>query len=191
MLTILLVGELGSRLENLGELLTQAGHTIERIPSDRLLQLDTLIDVLQPHLVLIDYTDPMRDSVEQFCITPYDADSPMLVLAQELDPDLGNRLRQSGLAVYTGASIEMAQIMTLMPMLDVLAARERKLRDQVDELQQELKDRRDVERAKDFLSRAMNCTGEQAYQAMRQKAMQKRCTLGEIARTILRQQKNA
>jgi AmiR/NasT family two-component response regulator len=35
----------------------------------------------------------------------------------------------------------------------------------------------------------MNCSGEQAYQAMRQKAMQKRCTLGEIARTILKQQK--
>ena len=104
MLTILLVGELGSRLDNLGDLLAQAGHVVERIPSHRLLQLDTLIDVLQPHLVLIDYSDPMRDSVEQFCITPYDADSPMLVLAQELDPDLSGRLRQSGLAVYTGDS---------------------------------------------------------------------------------------
>jgi two-component system, response regulator / RNA-binding antiterminator len=191
MLTILLVGEFGSRLDNLAELLTQAGHTIERIPSTRLLQLDTLIDVLQPHLVLIDYSDPMRDSVEQFCITPYDADSPLLVLAQSLDPDLSHRLRQSGLAVYTGISTEIAQVMSLMPVLDVLTARERKLRDQVDELQQELQDRRDIERAKDFLSRTMSCTGEQAYQAMRQKSMQKRCTLGEIARTILKQSKHS
>lgn len=33
MLTILLVGELGSRLDNLGDLLAQAGHVVERIPS--------------------------------------------------------------------------------------------------------------------------------------------------------------
>jgi AmiR/NasT family two-component response regulator len=77
MLTILLVGELGSRFDNLGDLLAQAGHAVERIPSHRLLHLDSIIEVLQPHLVLIDYSDPMRDSVEQFCVTPYDADSPM------------------------------------------------------------------------------------------------------------------
>lgn len=108
MLTILLVGELGSRFDNLGDLLAQAGHAVERIPSHRLLHLDSIIEVLQPHLVLIDYSDPMRDSVEQFCVTPYDADSPMLVLAQTLDTDFSQRLRQSGLAVYTGASTEMA-----------------------------------------------------------------------------------
>jgi response regulator NasT len=186
MLTILLVGEPSSRLDTIDQLLTEIGHVVERLPSQRLLHLDTLIHALQPHLVLIDYSDPMRDSVEQFCVTPYGADSPLLVLAQEIDPDLSNRLRQSGLAVYSGFSTEAAQIMTLMPMLDVMVTRERRLRGQVDELKQELSDRRDVERAKDFLAKQMGCSGDDAYQAMRKKSMQQRCAIADIARTILK-----
>lgn len=186
MLTILLVGEPSSRLDTIEQLLTEVGHEVKRLSSQHLLHLDTLIPALQPHLVLIDYSDPMRDSVEQFCVTPYGADSPLLVLAQDIEPDFSDRLRQSGLAVYSGFSTEVAQIMTLMPMLDVMVKRERQLRGQVDELKQELTDRRDIERAKDFLAKQLRCSGEDAYQAMRKKAMEQRCAIGDIARTILK-----
>ncbi|MEY2863420.1 MAG: hypothetical protein RLY58_1127 [Pseudomonadota bacterium] len=185
MLTILLMGELGTRLDALANLLETQGHTVERLAPERLLHLDTLMTVMQPHLVLIDYSDPMRDSVEQFCFAPLGSTSPLLLLAQDMEATLMARLRQAGLVVYSGASTETAQIMTLMPVLDSMLARERQLRHQVDVLQQELTDRRDIERAKDYLTLKLQCSGDEAYTALRKRAMQERSSLGDLARAIL------
>lgn len=187
MLSILLVGELGSRLDSLAALLSDAGHNVERLAAERLLHLDTLIQVMQPNMVLIDYSDPMRDSVEQFCVHSSGSDSPLLVLAQAMEADLSSQLRQAGLAVYTGMGTEIAQVAMLLPVLDMMAAREQKLRNQVDELKQELSDRRDIERAKELLAKKMQCSSEEAFKALRQKAMQNRCSMGELARTLLKQ----
>lgn len=186
MLTILLVGELGTRLDALAALLQAQGHTIERLPAARLLHLDTLMTVMQPHLVLIDYSDPMRDSIEQFCFTTAGNTSPLLLLAQHMDDQLIGQLRQAGLVVYSGASTEAAQILTLMPVLDMMLSRERQLRVQVDALQSELTDRKDIERAKDYLTLTLQCSGDDAYAALRKRAMQERTNLGDLARTILK-----
>jgi response regulator NasT len=140
---------------------------------------------MQPHLVLIDYSDPMRDSIEQFCCVPLGSTSPLLLLAQHMDTALMDRLRQAGLVVYSGSSTESAQVLTLMPVLDMMLARERHLRHQVDALQLELADRRDIERAKDYLTLKLQCSGDDAYTALRKRAMKERTTLGDLARAIL------
>lgn len=185
MLRVLLMGEPGSHFDALAELLRSAGHEVERMPASRLLHLEALVQAMRPDVVLVDYSDPLRDSVEQLCYASFGFDAPLLVLGQGLDIALSQRLTQAGLAVYAGFKADAAHLGALMPVLDVLVARERSLRIEVDGLKQALTDRRDIERVKEWLAQQRGCTMQTAFEAMRDVAMSRGMSLGAVARDLL------
>lgn len=185
MLRVLLMGEPGTRFDALADLLRGAGHEVERVPANRLLHLEALVQAMCPDVVLVDYSDPLRDTVEQLCYASFGFDTPLLVLGQGLDAALSQRMTQAGLAVYAGFKADAAHLGALMPVLDVLVSRERSLRDEVDGLKQALTDRRDIERAKDLLSEQRRCTTTVAFEAMRKIAMTRGISLGVVAREVL------
>jgi response regulator NasT len=185
MLRVLLLGEPGTRSDSLGCLLQDAGHSVETLPASRLVHLEAWVTATRPNVVLVDYTDPLRDSVEQLCYAPFGLDTPLLLLGQGLDPGLSQRVSRAGFAVYTGFGSDVAHLAALLPVLDVLVSRERTLRDEVDSLRQALSDRRDIERAKDWLSDSRKCSSQAAFEALRQKAMERGESLGHVARLLL------
>ena len=185
MLRVLLLGEPGTRSDSLGRLLLDAGHAVETLPASRLMHLEALVTAMRPNVVLVDYTDPLRDSVEQLCYAPFGLDTPLLLLGQGLDQGLSQRVSRAGFAVYTGFGADVVHLAALLPVLDVLVSRERTLRDEVDSLRQALSDRRDIERAKDWLSESRKCSPQAAFEASRQKAMERGESLGQVARALL------
>lgn len=185
MLRVLLLGEPGTRSDSLGRLLLDAGHVVETLPASRLMHLEALVTAMRPNVVLVDYTDPLRDSVEQLCYAPFGLDTPLLLLGQGLDQGLSQRVSRAGFAVYTGFGSDVVHLAALLPVLDVLVSRERTLRDEVDSLRQALSDRRDIERAKDWLSDSRKCSSQAAFEALRQKAMERGESLGHVARLLL------
>lgn len=187
MLRVLLLGEPGTRSEALGRLLLDAGHEVETLPASRLMHLEALVTAMRPNVVLVDYSDPLRDSVEQLCYAPFGLDTPLLLLGQGLDQGLSQRVSRAGFAVYTGFQSDVVHLAALLPVLDVLVSRERSLRDEVDSLRQALSDRRDIERAKDLLAEQQSCSPQVAFDALRKRAMQQGRSLGTIAREVLLQ----
>lgn len=185
MLRVLLLGEPGTRSEALGALLRDAGHQVETLPAARLLYLEALVTAMRPNVVLVDYSDPLRDSVEQLCLAPFGLDTPLLLLGHGLDQALSQRVSRAGFAVYTGFQSDVVHLAALLPVLDVLVSRERTLRDEVESLRQALSDRRDIERAKDALSAQRNCTPQEAFEQLRALAMSRGESLGAIARQVL------
>ena len=185
MLRVLLLGEPGTRSDSLGRLLLDAGHAVETLPASRLMHLEALVTAMRPNVVLVDYTDPLRDSVEQLCYAPFGLDTPLLLLGQGLDQGLSQRVSRAGFAVYTGFGADVVHLAALLPVLDVLVSRERTLRDEVDSLRQALSDRRDIERAKDWLSESRKCSPQAAFEALREKAMERGESLGQVARALL------
>ena len=179
MLRVLLLGEPGTRSDSLGRLLLDAGHAVETLPASRLMHLEALVTAMRPNVVLVDYTDPIRDSVEQLCYAPFGLDTPLLLLGQGLDQGLSQRVSKAGFAVYTGFGSDVVHVAALLPVLDVLVSRERTLRDEVDSLRQALTDRRDIERAK------QKCSPQAAFEALRQQAMTRGDSLGHVARKLL------
>jgi len=185
MLRVLLLGEPGTRSDSLGRLLLDAGHAVETLPASRLMHLEALVTAMRPNVVLVDYTDPLRDSVEQLCYAPFGLDTPLLLLGQGLDQGLSQRVSRAGFAVYTGFGADVVHLAALLPVLDVLVSRERTLRDEVDSLRQALSDRRDIERAKDWLSESRKCSPQAAFEALRENAMARGESLGQVARSLL------
>lgn len=185
MLRVLLLGEPGTRSDSLGRLLLDAGHAVETLPASRLMHLEALVTAMRPNVVLVDYTDPIRDSVEQLCYAPFGLDTPLLLLGQGLDQGLSQRVSKAGFAVYTGFGSDVVHVAALLPVLDVLVSRERTLRDEVDSLRQALTDRRDIERAKDWLCEQQKCSPQAAFEALRQQAMTRGDSLGHVARKLL------
>lgn len=185
MLRVLLLGEAGTRSDALGTLLREAGHQVETLPAERLLYLEALVTAMRPNVVLVDYSDPLRDSVEQLCLAPFGLDTPLLLLGQGLDQALSQRVSRAGFAVYTGFQSDVVHLAALLPVLDVLVSRERTLRDEVESLRQALADRRDIERAKDILATQQACTPQAAFEQLRELAMSRGESLGTIARSLL------
>lgn len=185
MLRVLLMGEPGTRSDDLGKLLVDAGHQVVTLPATRLMHLEALVTQMRPNVVLVDYSDPLRDSVEQLCYAPFGLDTPLLLLGQGLEPALAQRVTRAGFAVYAGFQSDVVHLAALLPVLDVLVSRERTLREEVSSLKQALSDRRDIERAKDHLADAQGCAPQAAFDAMRSLAMKRGCSLGEVAREVL------
>lgn len=186
MLRVLLMGEPGTRSDDLGKLLVDAGHEVVTLPASRLLHLEALVTQMRPNVVLVDYSDPLRDSVEQLCYAPFGLDTPLLLLGQGLDKSLAQRVTRAGFAVYAGFQSDVVHLAALLPVLDVLVSRESSLREEVSSLKQALSDRRDIERAKDQLALQQGCTPQAAFEAMRGLAMKRGSSLGVVAREILR-----
>lgn len=186
MLRVLLLGDAGERAEALAGLLLAAGHAVETLPASRLTHLEALVAAMRPNVVLVDYADPLRDSLEQLCLAPFGLDTPLLLLGH-LDPVMARKAGRAGFAVYTGFQSDVVQLAALLPVLDVLVSRERSLRDEVDSLRQALADRRDIERAKDWLAERAGCTPQQAFERLRAEAMGRGESLGRVSRSVLAQ----
>lgn len=185
MLRVLLMGEPGTRSDELGRLLVDAGHEVAVLPAERLMHLEALVTQMRPNVVLVDYSDPLRDSVEQLCYAPFGLDTPLLLLGHGLDKTLARQVSQAGFAVYTGFESNVVHLAALLPVLDVLVSREKTLREEVNSLKQALSDRRDIERAKDLLATQQRCSPQAAFEAMRRLAMQRGVPLGAVAREFL------
>lgn len=181
---ILLIDDTARKLGRLRESLTEAGFEVLD-ESGLSIDLPARVQSCKPDVVLIDSDSPSRDVMEQVCLVTRDLPRPIVMFTDERDPGVMRQAIQSGVSAYI---VEGIQSTRMRAILDVAMARfesDQKLRSELQEREQQLNERKRIEKAKGLLMKMRNCDETEAHTLMRRQAMSKQQKIIQVAEQII------
>lgn len=184
MLRVLLVNDTEKPIGQLRQALLDAGYEVldEVAAAPALLKA---VATQQPDVVIIDVDSPSRDTLEQLALIHRQAPRPVVMFSADGDDQLIRAAVGAGVTTYVVDGLSPAR---LAPIVQVALARfeqEAGMRRQLDEVQQKLQDREQIDRAKRLLMDKRGMSENEAYAALRQQAMKQGLKLADVARRIL------
>jgi response regulator NasT len=184
MLRVLLVNDTEKPIGELREALQAAGYEVlgEVASASTLLKA---VESLQPDVVIIDVDSPSRDTLEQLAVMHRHAPRPVVMFSGDSDDQLIRAVVGAGVTAYVVDGLAPAR---LSPIIQVALARfeqQSHVRRELGEVQQQLLDRKSIDRAKGLLMEKRGMSESEAYAALRQQAMKKGLKLADVARQII------
>lgn len=184
MLRVLLVNDTEKPIGELRAALQAAGYEVleEVAAADALLKA---VESQQPDAVIIDVDSPSRDTLEQLAVMHRHAPRPVVMFSADGDDRLIRDVVAAGVTAYVVDGLTPAR---MAPILQVALARfeqQAHVRRQLSEVQQQLADRKLIDRAKGLLVEKRGMSEAEAYASMRQLAMKQGLKLVDIARQII------
>lgn len=184
MLRVLLVNDTEKPIGELRAALQAAGYKVleEVAAADALLKA---VESQQPDAVIIDVDSPSRDTLEQLAVMHRHAPRPVVMFSADGDDRLIRDVVAAGVTAYVVDGLTPAR---MAPILQVALARfeqQAHVRRQLSEVQQQLADRKLIDRAKGLLVEKRGMSEAEAYASMRQLAMKQGLKLVDIARQII------
>ena len=169
---------------DLVEALREAGYDVLAAVGDGETAL-AKIDELRPDVTVVDIAMPGMDGLE---VTRRAADrTAIVVLTAFGQRDLIERATQAGAMGYLVKPIGPEN---LVPAIEIAAARwvaAHELQAEATDLARRLAERQHIDRAKGLLM-AQGLTEEEAFAALRQRAMDARTTMGRVAQNMITEQ---
>jgi response regulator NasT len=184
MLKVMIVDEVVERAEVLQQALARTGYeVIAYIPSAS--DLHRQVDELKPDIVIIDMDSPDRDTLENLCVVTRDNPRPVVMFTHDGDSDKIRAATQAGVSAYVVDGMDGERI---GPIINAAIARFEQfqaLKQELDDIEEKLADRKVIERAKGILMKTRNLSEEDAYRALRKQAMQSNSRLADVSRQLV------
>ena len=184
MLRVLLVNDTEKPIGELRQALLSLGYRVldEVAAAGALLKA---VESQQPDVVIIDVDSPSRDTLEQLDVMNRQAPRPVGMFSADGYGQLIRTVVGAGVTAYVVDGLAPAR---LAPIIQVALARfeqQAHLRRKLDDAQQQLVDRKLIDRAKGVLMEKRGMSEAQAYAALRQQAMKQGLKLVDIARQVI------
>jgi len=183
-LRVLLIDDDTERSAVLRAALQKAGYAVvaEIRPG---VDLTDQVGKVKPDVIIIDRDSPDRDTLEHISMMTRDAPRPIVMFTQDKDQARMRAALQAGVSAYVvdGLSADRVQ-----PIVDVALARFEQwqaLRQELDQAQASLAERKIIERAKGILMKQRKCSEEEAYRLLRKTAMDRNMRLPLVAETVI------
>jgi len=185
MLRILLVNDTAKPIGDLRSALIAAGYVVvaEVTGSDSLLKA---VDAERPDVVIIDVESPSRDTLEQLAVMNSTAPRPVVMFSADGDQQLIRAVVGAGVTAYVVDGLAPSRI---APIIEVARARfeeQSKVRRKLEAFEQQLDDRKLIERAKALLMQKRGFSESEAYAALRTQAMKQSAKIADVARQIIK-----
>jgi response regulator NasT len=184
MLRVLLVNDTEKPIGELREALLAAGYEVlEEVASAGTLL--KAVESQQPDVVIIDVDSPSRDTLEQLAVMHDHAPRPVVMFSADSDDQLIRSVVGVGVTAYVVDGLAPGR---LSPIIQVALARfeqQSNMRRRLDEVQQQLGDRKLIDQAKGLLMEKRGMSENEAYAALRQQAMKQGLKLADVARRII------
>ncbi|MDP2829016.1 MAG: ANTAR domain-containing protein [Sulfuricellaceae bacterium] len=182
-LRILLVDETFERAALLKHALQDNGYKIVAHVSSSA-DLNGLVEELRPDVIILDTESPDRDTLEHLCIISRDRPRPIVMFTDDGDREKIREAIQAGVSAYVVDGLSSERI---LPIVEVAIARFntfQTMRKDLEKAENQLAERKEIERAKGILMKQRGWSEDEAYQAMRKMAMDKGIRLAEVARHL-------
>ena len=184
MLKVMIVDEVVERAEVLQQALTRAGYeVVAYVPST--FDLHRQVGVHKPDIVIIDTDSPDRDTLENLIVLSRDDPRPIVMFTHDGDGEKIRAATQAGVSAYVVDGMAAERI---GPIIDAAVARFEQyyaLKREFTEIEEKLADRKDIERAKGILMKSRGLSEEEAYRALRKRAMENNARLVDVARQLI------
>lgn len=184
MLKVMIVDEVIERAEVLQQALVQAGYeVVAYAPST--FDLHRQVGAVRPDIVIIDTDSPDRDTLENLIVLSRDDPRPIVMFTHDGDSEKIRAATQAGVSAYVVDGMAAERI---GPIIDAAVARFDQyyaLKREFDEIEEKLADRKVIERAKGILMKSRGLAEDEAYRALRKRAMENNAKLVDVARQLV------
>ena len=184
MLRVLLVTDTDKPIGDLRQALARLGY-------DMLAEVATpaalpkVVDEQRPDVVIIDTESPSRDTLEQLAVMNETAPRPVLMFSNDGDQQLIRAAVGAGVSAYLVEGLEAARLAPILEVALARFARDEQLRKRLADAENELADRKLIDRAKRLLMDRRKMSEPQAYAMLRKRAMDEGMKLAEVARQLV------
>ena len=184
-LRVLVVDQNTDRAEIVRRALIEAGedHIVEIATGSG--DLLILLRAAQPDIVIVDLDLPDRDTIEQLRVATREMPRPIVMFVDQTDADTMRAAISAGVSAYVVDGLTAKRVKSV---LDVAVARFQafeQLRHELETARLGLAERKVIDRAKGILMKVRGMTEEEAYAALRSKAMNDQRKVVEIAQSII------
>jgi response regulator NasT len=183
-LKVMIVDDVVERAEVLQQALARSGYeVVAYLPST--FDLHRQVGALKPDVVIIDTDSPDRDTLENICVVSRDDPRPIVMFTHDGDAEKIREATQAGVSAYVVDGMAAERI---GPIIDAAVARFDQyyaLKREFDDIEEKLADRKVIERAKGILMKSRGFSEDDAYRALRKRAMENNARLVDVARQLI------
>ncbi|RTL54961.1 MAG: ANTAR domain-containing protein [Rhodocyclaceae bacterium] len=184
MLSVLVIDESETRAGEICAGLAIAGYQVAALlPSA--LDLAEQVERLKPDAILIQTDSPTRDTLEHLAVSNEAMPRPVVMVSNKRDALTIRKAIKAGVSSYVVDGLTQKR---LKPILEVAIASFEEfqaLRKERDEATQKLADRKVIDRAKGVLMKARGMDEDEAYNALRKLAMDRKQPLVKVAVQVI------
>lgn len=183
-LRVLLVEQDPERAVLVRAALGEAGYTVVAQVTNAS-ELLAAVRVAQPDVIIIDRDSPDRDTLEHVCVITRDEPRPIVMFTQDKDQTRMRAALKAGVSAYVVDGLAADRV---QPIVNVALARFEQwqaLRQELDQAQTGLAERKAIDRAKGILMTQRRCSEDEAYRLLRKTAMDRNVRLAEVAENVI------
>lgn len=147
--------------------------------------LSELIQHLQPDVVILNVYSPDAVVLDIILNINHRHSVPVVLFAEDQQTDTINKVIKAGVSAYIVDGLEPKRLRSI---IDIAIARfkdQQALRNELQKTKIQLEDRKLVDRAKAVLIKSQGYSEEQAYHTLRKLAMDRKLSLGEMAKNVI------
>ncbi|WP_346837348.1 ANTAR domain-containing protein [Microbulbifer sp. SAOS-129_SWC] len=183
-LGIMLVDDQPERADMVSRQLQAAGYQllVQLHSAAGLLQQ---VDIHRPDIVLIDIESPDRDILESLTVINRQNPTPVAIFSARGDSEFIARAVDAGVSAYMAEGMSADRV---APAIEIAMAQFRnyqQLRKSLERTQQQLHERKTVERAKGLLMAKNNLDEDAAHRTLRNLAMNSNATMLAVAEQVI------
>ena len=181
---ILLIDDSAERVVFLNRILNECGYeyVTSCAPTDIILDQ---VSKFNPEVILIDVFSPSRDTLEQLTTIRDANPRPVVLLSQDDNMQTIEAAFKCGVTAYVSRDVTRSQAKPIIDTAMITFASFQSLKNELDEIKEELQQKKIVEKAKGILMSDYDLSEEDAYQRLRKFAMDRKRSMSDVANQII------
>lgn len=181
---ILLIDDSAERVVFLNRILNECGYeyVTSCAPTDIILDH---VSKFNPEVILIDVFSPSRDTLEQLTTIRDVNPRPVVLLSQDDNMQTIEAAFKCGVTAYVSRDVTRSQAKPIIDTAMITFASFQSLKNELDEVREELQQKKIVEKAKGILISDYDLSEEDAYQRLRKFAMDRKRSMSDVANQII------
>ena len=140
---------------------------------------------IDPDVVVIGLENPSRDLLEQMFSVSRSVARPVAMFVDQSDVSMMQAAVDAGISAYVVDGLRPERVKSIVDVAILRFNAYAKLQRELIEAKSELADRKLIERAKGVLMKARGLSEDDAYKALRSKAMNEKRKIADIARALV------
>jgi len=183
-LRVLVVDDDTERSDLLRTALQDAGYEV-------VAEVDSAVDIVaqvravKPDVIVIDRDSPDRDTLEHVCMITRDEPRPIVMFTQDHNQALMREALQAGVSAYVVDGLAAERVQGIVNVAVARFEQWQGLRDELNQAQASLAERKVIDRAKGILMKQRRCSEDEAYRLLRKTAMDRNERLVQVAHNII------
>ncbi len=149
------------------------------------LDLVTVVKSLRPDVMVLNLYTPNQAILDMILDINQNQSMPVVMFAEDQQTETINKVIQAGVSAYIVDGFEPKRIKSIVDIAIARFQQQQALKDELQKTKNQLEDRKLVDRAKAILIKSQGYNEDQAYHALRKLAMDRKLSLGEMAKNVI------